>query len=192
MFKKWCSVIILVVSLMIVGVGIPAVAQDVCVTDYMANLALPTTVTELRQYIKDLREVLSECDPVSEEVIEVEPKANLQDDDFGEDEENGCLYGILIGSRESSPEIFGMAGGETRLNMLFEMKKPGQSKFEEARFDKHMSDQIDDINIHLWDGPFRKGRYEVRYEAFIGAEPVTLAFDVEHNAEYRVAVLCGL
>lgn len=187
------SVLAFVVILMLSG-GYGAMAQDVCVTDYMANLASPTTVSELRQYIDDLREVLSECDPVAENVKEVEPKGNPKADDLGEDD-NGCLYGIVIVSRKSSPEIFGMAQGERGRAVFFEMKKPGQSKFEEARYDKHMSDQMgDDIYTYLWvwDGPFRKGRYEVRYEAFVGAEPVTLAFDVEYNAEYFVLVSCRL
>ena len=190
MFKKLVSMAMLVLWLVVLVNGAAVMAQDVCVTEYMANLATPTTVTELRQYLEDIRQVLSECDPVSENVIEIEPSANLDEDDFIEDD-NGCLAGILIGARESEPDIFGMAGGDSRLGMLFELKKPGASRFKEASPNEFMSDQIDDINVHTWDDSnMPKGRYEVRYEAFIGADPVTLAFEVEHNAEYRIAVFC--
>ena len=190
MSKAVIGVIIVAVYLVIAGAGIPVRAQDVCVTDYMANLALPTTVVELRQYIDDLRTVLSECDPVSSEVIEVVPLTRLDDDDFIEDE-HGCAIAILIGARTPKPVIYGLAGGDGRLGMLFEMKKPSSSTFITGSHDEFLSDQMEDINIHSWDErTMRKGRYEVRYEPFIGANPVTLAFDVEHNAEYRVVLIC--
>ena len=190
MFKKLVSMAMLVLWLVVLVNGAAVMAQDVCVTEYMANLASPTTVTELRQYLEDIRQVLSECDPVSENVIEIEPLPNPDVEDFVEDG-NGCYVGLILGQREPKPDIFGAAGGNSRLGFLFEMKKPGASRFEEASMNEFMTDQIDDINIHTWDDDdMPKGRYEVRYEAYIGADPVTLAFEVEHNAEYRIAVLC--
>ena len=190
MIRQWWIFIMLSMFLTIVGAGIPTVAQDVCVTDYMGNLGLPSTVAELRQYINDLREVLRECDPVSDEVIEVQPSVKLDDDGFIEDD-HGCLAGILIGARTAKPTLYGLAGGDSRLGMLFEMKKPNSSRFTAAEHDEFLSDQMDEINIHVWDNAsWPKGRYEVRYEPFIGADAVTLAFDVEHNAEYRIAIIC--
>ena len=190
MFKKLLSLAALALWLVVLVSGTTVAAQDVCVTNAMANLATPTTVTELRQYLEDIRQVLNECDPVSEGVIEIEPSANMKADDMVEDD-NGCLAGILIGARESQPDLFGMVGGDSRLGMLFELKKPGESRFIEASLNESKFDQIDDINVHTWDDSnMPKGRYEVRYEAFIGADPVTLAFEVKHNAEYRIVVIC--
>ena len=189
MFKRWCSVFILVFLMLVVGIGTPVLAQDVCVTDYMANLALPTTVTELRQYIKDLREVLSECDPVSEEVVMLEVQAVLNIEDTYEDE-NGCNVLVFLAERTNSPTVLGMMSGNSKISSLMERKLPGQSDFEAA--DRTDDDSIDDIMLHLWDDSRRlpKGRYEMRYESFIGADQVTLAFEVEHNAQHRFVVIC--
>ena len=187
MFKKMLGLVALVLWFVLLVNGAAVMAQDVCVTNAMANLATPTTVTELWQYLEDIRQVLSECDPVSEGAIEVEPSHDL-DNEY--EDENGCFAGILIGKRESKPRIVGMAAGDAKLGALFEMKKPGAYSFKEASLNEFISDQLDDISVHTWDDDMPKGRYEVRYEAYIGADPVTLAFEVEHNAEYRIAVLC--
>ena len=189
MFRKLFCILTLVAAIVVVGIGIPVLAQDVCVTDYIANLAQPTTVAELRQYIDDLREVLSECDPVSEDAIEIEVQAVADYDDTYEDE-NGCNTFVFLGARTDSPIIFGMITGNSKISSLMERKMPGESKYEAA--DRTDDETLDDIMMHLWDDNHQlpKGRYELRYESFIGAEPITIAFEVEHNAEHRFVVIC--
>lgn len=188
MFKKMLGLATLALWLVLLVNGTAVMAQDVCVTEYMANLATPTTVTELRQYLEDIRQVLSECDPVSEGAIEIEvqPVADLED---SFEDENGCDVIVFLGQRTARPEIYGLSAGDGRISSFMEMKKPGESTFKGT--DRTNDEALDDIVLHIWDDSgMPKGRYEIRYEAFIGADPVILAFEVEHNAEHRVVVSC--
>lgn len=190
MFKKMLSLAALALWLVLLVNGAAVMAQDVCVTEYMANLATPTTVTELRQYLEDIRQVLSECDPVSENVIEVEPS---HDPDFVEDD-NGCYASVDYGVRTRKPVVYGAVSGPSFLNTLVELKEPGERRFKaptESESRAYTDDPDEYFRFHRWgDSSMSKGRYEVRYEAFIGADPVILAFEAEHNAVHWINIYC--
>ncbi len=193
MFKKMLGLAALLVLWLVLLCGAAVMAQDVCVTEYMANLATPTTVTELRQYLEDIRQVLRECDPPPEGIteVEVQRKADL---DLFEKDEYGCYAGVTFGERNVLPYVYATAEGDAHENVLIKLKKPGETKFEaasevEARTYLNAPDKA--FNFHSWGNrSMPKGSYEVQYEAFVAADPVTLAFDVEHNSNYRIHIYC--
>ena len=192
MFKKLVSMAMLVLWLVVLVNGAAVMAQDVCVTEYMANLATPTTVTELRQYLEDIRQVLSECDPVSENVIEIEVQ-HLHDLSPARDE-NGCYASVYYGARTRKPVVYGNVSGSGFTFTLVELKEPGEIRFK-APTESETKTYADNPNgyfqFHSWGDSFMsKGRYEFRYEAFIGADPVILAFEAEHNAVHWISIHC--
>ena len=189
MVKKCFSMVVVMLSLVLAG-GTAVFAQDSCVTEQMATLAQPSTVAELRQYIDDLDGVLDTCDPLPDDVIEVEP---VPVEIFNEEEiltdEHGCRSVIAMMGRWPIAAVSAAAHGSIRDSILFKMKKPGESRFREGEVASEMS--YEDKDIHIWDDEvFPKGRYVLRYEPFIGANPVTLAFDVEHNTVYSLEIFC--
>lgn len=168
-------------------------AQDVCVEEAFANSAMPTTIAEARQLLEDLREVLAECDPPSEGAVELDVLRELSLDGMYQDE-YGCYAGVSYGRRASKPEIYVIIVGDGNANYLLELKRPGSEKWREAS-DVNLRTFVDDPDtgyyIHEWDGyNWPKGRYEVRYEAFVGASPITLAFDAEYDSRYRIDIAC--
>ncbi len=190
MFKKCFIMVVVTLSLVLAG-GTAVLAQDSCVTELGANFAQPSTVAALYQYILDMHGVLEECDPLPGNVIEMVP---ITSDKWDEEDiltdKYGCLVVIGMAQRLSLPVVRGIARGRNRSSVLFEMKKPGERWFREGEFSSELSD--DSFDFHIWDDEvFPKGRYELRYEPFIGADPVTLAFDVEHNTLYGLLVDCG-
>lgn len=193
MFKKMLSLAALALWLVLLVNGAAIMAQDVCVTEYMANLATPTTVTELRQYLEDIRQVLSECDPPSEGAIEVEVQRS-KDFSLFERDENGCYAGVSYGVRTRKPIVYGDVSGPGFLNTLVELKEPGESRFKaptESETTTYVDNPDEYFQHHNWGHSYMsKGRYEFRYEAFIGADPVILAFEAEHNAVHFVSIYC--
>ena len=172
----------------------------------MANLATPTTVTELRQYLEDIRRVLSECDPVSEGAIEVEVQ-HKNDASLFERDENGCYAGIHYGARTSKPIVYASVSGSGFLTTMVELKRPPGFRWQdessaivdgflfeaptESETKAYANNPNEYFQFHSWGNSYMsKGRYEVRYEAFIGTEPVTLAFEVEHNAVHWITIHC--
>lgn len=190
MFKKCFSMVVVALSLVLAG-GTVVLAQDSCVKELEANFAQPSTVEKLRQYIDDLRGVLDECDPLPVDVIEVLPATSDRwDEEDVLTDKYGCLVVIARAQRLSSPVIRGIARGRSKSTVLFEMKKPGERWFREGKLSPELSDEI--FDYHIWEYEvFPKGRYELRYEPYIGTDPVTLAFDVEHNTLYGLLVDCG-
>ena len=193
MFKKMLGLAALALWLVLLVNGAAVMAQDVCVTEYMANLATPTTVTELRQYLEDIRQVLSECDPVSEGAIEVEVQQR-KDLSLFERDENGCYAGVSYGVRTRKPIVYSDVSGLGFLNTLVELKEPGESRFKvstESETKTYVDSTDEYFQFHGWGDSFMsKGRYEFRYEAFIGADPVILAFEAEHNAVHWINIYC--
>ena len=193
MFKKLLSLAALALWLVVLVSGTTVAAQDVCVTNAMANLATPTTVTELRQYLEDIRQVLSECDPPSEGAIEVEVQ-HSKDFSLFEQDENGCIAGVSYGVRTRKPIVYGDVSGSGFLNTLVELKEPGKSRFKaptESEVKAYVDSPDEYFQFHSWSNSFMsKGRYEFRYEAFIGADPVILAFEAEHNAVHWINIYC--
>ncbi len=192
MISKSICLSILVVCIILTGVAAVS-AQDVCVEEAFANSAMPTTIAEARQLLADLREVLAECDPPSEGVIELDVLREISLDGMYEDE-YGCYVGVTYGTRASRPDIFVVVVGDGNANYLLELKRPGSQKWRAAA-DVDLKTFVDDPDesfyLHEWDGyNWPKGRYEVRYEAFVGANPVTIAFDAEHNTRYRIDIAC--
>ncbi len=189
MFKKCFIMVVVTLSLVLVGAA-AVLAQDSCVTDFVANIVLPNTVEELRQYIDDLRGVLDECDPLPDNVIEVKPvPAEIFNEEDILTDEYGCRSVIAMMGRSSISAVSAAAHGSIRDSMLFEMKKPGESRFREGEVASEM--RYGDKDVHIWDDEvFPKGRYVLRYKPFIGADPVTLAFDVEHNTVYSLEIYC--
>lgn len=183
---------ILAILIMLSGGGL-VTAQDICVEEAFANSAMPTTIAEARQLLHDLREVLAECDPPSEGAIELDVLRELSRDGMYEDE-YGCYAGVSYGTRAPRPEIYVIVVGDGKANYLLELKRPGSQKWREAT-DVNLRTFVDDPDtgyyIHEWDGyNWPKGRYEVRYEVFVGANPVTIAFDAEHDSRYRIDIAC--
>ena len=177
----------------VLAFGTATVAQDICVEEAFANSAMPTTIAEARQMLADLREVLAECDPPSEGAVELDVLRELSRDGMYEDE-YGCYAGVSYGTRASRPDIFVVVRGDGNANYLLELKRPGSQKWRVAT-DVDLKTFVDDPSqgfyLHEWDGyNWPKGRYEVRYEAFVGANPVTIAFDAEHNSRYRIDIAC--
>lgn len=192
MIRKSLYLSILGIWVMLFSVA-SIVAQDVCIEEAFANSAMPTTIAEARQLLADLREVLAECDPPSEGVIELDVLRELSVDGMYEDE-YGCYAGVSFGTRASRPDIFVVVQGDGNANYLLELKRPGSQKWRAAT-DVNLKTFVDDPDqgfyLHEWDGyNWPKGRYEVRYEAFVGANPVTIAFDAEHNSRYRIDIAC--
>ena len=168
-------------------------AQDVCVEEAFKYSAMPTTIAEARQLLEDLRTVLSECDPPSEAAIELDVLRELDIDGMYHDE-YGCFAGVSYGTRASRPEIYVVIVGDGKANFLLELKRPGSQKWRKAA-DVDLRTFVDDPDtgyyMHQWDGyNWPHGRYEVRYEAFVGASPVTIAFDAEHDSRYRIDIAC--
>lgn len=192
MFKKMLSLATLILWLVLLVNGAAVMAQDVCVTNAMANLATPTTVTELRQYLEDIRQVLSECDPVSEGAIEVEILRDW-DYDLVERDANGCYAAVVYGPRLDGPIVQATVEGKGHRSTFIELKEPGASTYAASEIEFRTFDNSDvPYASHNWGERFMStGRYEVRYEAFIGADPVTLAFEVEYNAWHRIQILCS-
>ncbi len=195
MFRKLFCILTVVAAIVVVGFGIPVLAQDVCVTDYIANLAQPTTVAELRQYIDDLRDVLRECDPVADDVIEVDVLRSADFDEFHHDD-YGCYAGVTYGQRTDGVLVYATVEGDGNANVLVELKEPGSKKFEEAdEVDLKTFVDAPDTGYyrHVWDTTqfMPRGRYEFRYEAFVAADPITIAFDAEHNSVYRITIYCN-
>lgn len=188
------SLCLSIIVLCIILTGVAAVsAQDVCVEEALANSAMPTTIAEARQLLADLREVLAECDPPSEGVIELDVLRELNIDGMYEDE-YGCYVGVSFGTRASRPDVFVVVQGDGNANYLLELKRPGSQKWRAAT-DVNLKTFVDDPDqgfyLHEWDGyNWPKGQYEVRYESFVGASPVTIAFDAEHNTRYRIDIAC--
>lgn len=183
---------ILVIYAVLLGIA-PVAAQDVCVEEALMNYAMPTTIAEARQMLEDLREVLADCDPPSEGAVELDVLRELSLDGLYEDE-HGCYVGVSYGTRSSKPEIYVVIAGDGMANYLLELKRPSSQKWRAAT-DVSLKTFIDDPDqgfyLHEWDGyNWPKGRYEVRYEAFVGANPVTIAFDAEHNSRYRIDIAC--
>ena len=183
---------IIAIWIMLIGGG-PVSAQDICVEEAFANSAMPTTIAEARQLLQDLRDVLADCDPPSEGVIELDVLRELSRDGMYEDE-YGCFVGVSYGTRASRPDIFVVVQGDSNANYLLELKRPGSQKWRAAT-DINLKTFVDDPDqgfyLHEWDGyNWPKGRYEVRYEAFVGANPVTIAFDADHNSRYRIDIAC--
>ena len=192
MFKKMLGLAALALWLVLLVNGAAVMAQDVCVTEYMANLATPTTVTELRQYLEDIRQVLRECDPPSEGAIEVEILRDW-DYDLVERDANGCYAAVVYNRRLDGPFVFATVEGKGHRSTLVELKEPGASAYVTSEIEIGPFANSDELHAyHNWGERFMPtGRYEVRYEAFIGADPVTLAFEVEHNAEHRIQIYCS-
>ena len=109
-------------------------------------------------------------------------------------DEYGCYAGVSYGRRAAKPEIDVIIVGDGNANYLLELKRPGSQKWRKAT-DVDLRTFVDDPDtayyIHEWDGyNWPKGRYEIRYEAFVGANPVTLAFDAEYDSQYRIDIAC--
>ena len=192
MIRKSLYLSILSIWIMLFSVA-SIVAQDICVEEAFANSAMPTTITEARQLLADLREVLAECDPPSEGIIELDVLREISFDGMYEDE-YGCYVGVSYGTRASRPDIFVVVVGDGNASYLLELKRPGSQKWRAAA-DVSLKTFVDNPDkgfyLHEWDGyNWPKGRYEVRYEAFVGANPVTIAFDAEHNSRYRIDIAC--
>ncbi len=192
MIRKSLYLSILGIWVMLISVA-GIVAQDICVEEAFANSAMPTTIAEARQLLQDLREVLAECDPPSEGAIELDVLRELSVDGMYEDE-YGCYVGVSFGTRSSRPDVFVVVQGDGNANYLLELKRPASQKWRAAT-DVDLKTFVDNPDqgfyLHEWDGyNWPKGRYEVRYEAFVGANPVTIAFDAEHNTRYRIDIAC--
>ncbi len=130
MIRKSLHLCILGIWVMLFSVA-SIVAQDVCVEEAFANSALPTTIAEARQLLTDLREVLAECDPPSEGVIELDVLRELSADGMYKDE-YGCYVGVSYGTRASRPEIYVIVVGDGNANYLLELKRPGSQKWRKA------------------------------------------------------------
>ncbi len=192
MISKSLCLSIIVLCIFLTSVAAVS-AQDVCVEEAFANSAMPTTIAEARQLLADLREVLAECDPPSEGVVELDVLREISLDGMYEDE-YGCYVGVSFGTRASRPDVFVVVQGDGNANYLLELKRPGSQKWRAAT-DVNLKTFVDDPDqgfyLHEWDGyNWPKGQYEVRYEAFVGANPVTIAFDAEHNTRYRIDIAC--
>ncbi len=192
MTSKTICLSIVVFSIILTGIATVS-AQDVCVEEAFANSAMPTTIAEARQLLADLHEVLAECDPPSDGVIELDVLRELSVDGMYHDE-YGCFVGVSYGQRSSRPEIYVIIVGDGNANFLLELKRPGSQKWRAAS-DVDLRTFVDDPDtgyyIHEWDGyNWPKGRYEVRYEAFVGANPVAIAFNAEHDSRYRIDIAC--
>ncbi len=186
----WLTILAIPISVVYLST---AFAQDVCVEEAFANSAMPTTIAEARQLLSDLRDVLAECDPPSEGAIELDVMRQVNIDGMHADE-YGCYAGISYGQRAEKPEIYVIVVGDGNANFLLELKRPGSQLWREAS-DVNLRTFVDDPDtsyyIHEWDGyNWPKGRYEVRYEAFVGADPVTVAFNAEYDSRYRIDIAC--
>ncbi len=184
------SILLLCIILTVSATGS---AQDICVEEAFANSVMPTTIAEARQLLQDLREVLAECDPPSEGTIELdvlrEPSlAGMYEDEYG------CYVGVSYGTRASRPNIYVVVVGDGNANYLLELKRPGSQKWRIAsdiKLDTFVDKPDTSFYRHEWDGyNWPKGRYEIRYEAFVGANPTTIAFDAEHDSRYRIDIVC--
>lgn len=186
------SIKVMALLIMLMG-NATSIAQDICVENALANSAMPTTIAEARQLITDLRQILLECDPPAEGVIELDVMREVNVDGMFLDD-YGCYAGVSYGRRAEKPEIYVIIVGDGNANYLLELKRPGSQKFRKAT-DVDLRTFVDDPEsayyIHEWDGyNWPKGRYEVRYEAFVGADPVTLAFEAEYDSRYRIDIYC--
>ncbi len=114
MISKSLCLSIIVLCIFLTSVAAVS-AQDVCVEEAFANSAMPTTIAEARQLLADLREVLAECDPPSEGVVELDVLREISLDGMYEDE-YGCYVGVSFGTRASRPDVFVVVQGDGNAN----------------------------------------------------------------------------
>ena len=189
---NWTTGIKVVAFLIMLMGSATSIAQDICVENALANSAMPTTIAEARQLMTDLRQILSECDPSSEGAIEVEILRDW-DFDLAERDANGCYAAVVYGPRLDGPVVHATVEGKGHRSTFIELKKPGAGAYAASEIEFRTFDNSDvPYADHTWGTRFMPtGKYEVRYEAFIGADSVTLAFEVEYDAVHRIQIFCS-